>query len=783
MNESETYTLADLTIEVGPQRVTRAGTEIHLPRLSFDLLLALVRAAPNVLSNSDLMERVWKGLVVTPETVNQRAKLLRDALGDDPREPRYIEGLRSRGYRIIAPVVRSAAMPRVPAAIAGANPDHPVGRAGATAEPTRAGTRIGWVAVAAAVLAGLAFVALRPASAPQSAARSRDPGDRARTVAVLPFEDLSQKSEDAFLTIGIPEMVLDRLAGIPDLRVIARESSFRFRDGSRAAKAIGDELHAGYLVQGTVQRIADQIRVSARLVRPEDGTQVWSSRFDRPVGQVFSLQDDIAASVAQALAERTPLSSAAMASHRGPRSQDTTAQLAYLRGRALLARYTVADSTAAAAEFESAIALDPAFAAAYASLYDARLQATERRREDLHALRSRERPLLDKALSLDPACGSAYFARAIWNETDPAIRDADFKRGVALDPSNSRGLIEYEFFLTEQKRDAEAMEMLRRALAVDPLSARANFRMAQRHFSSGDVSHLESDMKRVLELDPTFQPALQRYAKYRWQSHGELVEAIQLIERAVTVDPQNPWSRHTAAAMYLDLEDPSAAFDVASGTDSSTRSAGILLAQWRGDWRTAAQLAYSPAGSTYNPYERWGVNEAIRDSALLGHDRSKAIDWFSQRLHLEQKKPLDIGSFRPAVYLAQLLIESGEQARGQALLNQVLRELDASIPKFGPVYARRTRAALLLILGQRDNALAELARSFHDRDYTQWWYTLNHDPLWKPVHADPRFKALSLEVHEYIATQRRLLAELRDRGQLPRRPSTGGGAVSGVSPR
>src|SRR5215469_17438248 len=100
--------VGDLLVDVGQQRVTRAGSDIALPNLSFRLLVALIRAAPNVLSNESLMSQVWPGLVVSPETVNKRVNLLREALGDDPREPRYIAGVRSRGYRLIASVSRAA---------------------------------------------------------------------------------------------------------------------------------------------------------------------------------------------------------------------------------------------------------------------------------------------------------------------------------------------------------------------------------------------------------------------------------------------------------------------------------------------------------------------------------------------------------------------------------------------------------------------------------------------------------------------------------------------------
>src|SRR5271168_2480945 len=117
------YSVSDLTIDTGPQVVSRGAGPIALPKLSYDLLLVLVRAAPNLVSLDELMRLVWPGIIVSPETVSQRIKLLRDALGDDPREPRYIAGLRGRGYQMVAAVKAFEAEPAANLAIAVAPPD------------------------------------------------------------------------------------------------------------------------------------------------------------------------------------------------------------------------------------------------------------------------------------------------------------------------------------------------------------------------------------------------------------------------------------------------------------------------------------------------------------------------------------------------------------------------------------------------------------------------------------------------------------------------------------
>ena len=239
-------------------------------------------------------------------------------------------------------------------------------------------------------------------------------GARARTVAVLPFDNMSADAADAYLAQGLPEMILNRLSRIDGLSVIARNSSFALPTKNIDSSEIGRRLNSGYLIGGSVQRETDRLRVAVHLVDTAAGTLIWSAHFDRGLHDIFSIEDEIADQIAGALSvrlgEREPKPPA------GARSANLEAYLAFLRGRTLLGRFTVAESEAAAPYFERAIALDPTFAPAYASLYDARMQAADQRREDLRPVRQRYRHLIDRALELDPKLGAAYFARAMWGD-------------------------------------------------------------------------------------------------------------------------------------------------------------------------------------------------------------------------------------------------------------------------------------------------------------------------------------------------------------------------------
>jgi adenylate cyclase len=198
-----------------------------------------------------------------------------------------------------------------------------------------------------------------PAAAPAApAARSIDVvGEPARTVAVLPFQNLSADTANDYIGLGVAEMVLNRLAGSPTLFVVARSSSFAFEDRNVDARAIGRDLGVRYLVQGGIQRAGEQLRVTAQVVDAQTGRQLKVLRFDRTMRDLFALQDEIAAEVARALDVSVAPPS------RGTTSAD--AQIEYLRGLAALGRWRADAAQQALQHFANAQRADPAYAPSY----------------------------------------------------------------------------------------------------------------------------------------------------------------------------------------------------------------------------------------------------------------------------------------------------------------------------------------------------------------------------------------------------------------------------------
>jgi tetratricopeptide (TPR) repeat protein len=280
----------------------------------------------------------------------------------------------------------------------------------------------------------------------------------------------------------------------------------------------------------------------------------------------------------------------------------------------------------------------------------------------------------------------------------------------------------------------------------------------------------EQKTLQVLELDPNFVPALVWYGQARWVSDGQLTEAIQFMEHAIALDPSNSLARHHAMMVYLDLDDAKAARAVAAGMPHSARAVG-LLAMHEGDWRRAGLSAYDEEGWTSgNDFCEFWQPKALRDYALKTGELNRAIDFIKSKYYFGDSPAahLEICNFSVAVGLSQLLAAAGQTKQAAALRHATLSWDDANGARYiGPTHL--VRAEVLLLDGNPDAALAELAESFRSRFYVQWWYIMKYDPLWLPLRGDARFQAIAADVRRYVDAQRSELEALRRQGAVPRR--------------
>jgi transcriptional activator of cad operon len=281
-------------------QISRDGETARLEARTMRLLLCLAEHAGEVVSIDALLDRVWSGVSVSSDSVYQAVASLRRLLGDDPRQPTYIATVPRLGYRMVAtvgPWVEDSGV---------ANPSAPSENAtsagmGVPASGVRRSHRFAWAGISVAalclLLAAAAFL-LRGKVNDHSAAAA---APSQNSVAILPFLDLTEGMKEEEFADGMTEELIDKLSKIPGLRVPAPTSSFYFKGKQMPVADIAKALGVAYVLDGSVRKSGGRLRVAARLVRAESGYVVWSESYDRPVGDILMVQDDIAGEVTKAL--------------------------------------------------------------------------------------------------------------------------------------------------------------------------------------------------------------------------------------------------------------------------------------------------------------------------------------------------------------------------------------------------------------------------------------------------------------------------------------------------
>lgn len=422
------------------------------------LLLYLAARAGRVVPAEELLAEVWKGVVVTPSSLYQSIALLRHALGDDSDEPRYVANIPRKGYRLIAAVKQDAG--RVaPAASTDAS--------SANVESNRSGTFWRIVAASVLVLAGIAWL-LAPESIRNRVIGSSPP---ARSVAVLPFQNLGPDPTEDYLADGLTEDLLQSLGRLPGVTVTARSSVFVFRERSQDVRDIARTLGVRYVLDGSVRRVDEHIRINVQLVDAASGLDLWSESYDRPFTDVLRVQEDIARSVANSLEILLTRDASERIARRA--QHDSAVFDAYLQGRAYW-NERGADSLRRAQErFQWAIDRDPDHAASHVALAElhAVLPLYGVEPPDIAFPAARAAAL--RALEIDNGLAEARATLAVIRyqyEWDAPGAEEEFRRSLALNPSYATARQWYSEFLSYNGRSDEAETQIALASALDPLS-------------------------------------------------------------------------------------------------------------------------------------------------------------------------------------------------------------------------------------------------------------------------------------------------------------------------
>jgi TolB-like protein/DNA-binding winged helix-turn-helix (wHTH) protein len=517
----ERYRVGDLSVDAKSRRVSRNGRTIRLPELSFDLLLALIRATPAVVSLDQLMDRVWPGRVVNQETVSKRVTLLRAALGDDSHEPRYIALVRGCGYRLLAPVT----------AIADTG----------EAEAEAAGPRRTWA------FAG--FLAIALVATFMLTGRGVNHGIDApiRSIAVLPFRDLSEDGQRDYFAAGMTEALITRLAQNPSLRVVSRRATARYQDGEETIAAIARDLQVDGVIDSSIVRQGNDLRVDVQLIRAADESHAWAQSYERSIQDIFLLQhelaDDISSEISAGI-DSQPNSRVSEA-----RSDNIEAYELYLQGQHLWNQRNRQSVSKSLEYFQKAIDLDSGFAAAYAGL--ARAYATLGGQTLVKSMSPEDvRPAAmaaaSRAVELDAGLSEAHWAMATVlshllpqnKQTDLEI-EQEYLLALRLNPASAGARHGYANFLSNRHRSSEAIEQFREALLLDPLSPNYMGRLGMELVDNGQVEEGMKLMQKAVDIEPWQFNAHLRLG-WTYAALEQYDEANKALAVAEQVSPGNP---------------------------------------------------------------------------------------------------------------------------------------------------------------------------------------------------------------------------------------------------
>jgi serine/threonine-protein kinase len=341
-----------------------------------------------------------------------------------------------------------------------------------------------------------------------------------RSIAVLPFVDMSEKKDQDYFSDGLTEEMINLLGEVPDLRVPARSSSFYFKGKSEDIATIAQKLHVANVLEGSVRKAGKRLRITAQLIRVDTGYHLWSQAYDRDDTDIFAVQNDIANAVVTVLKVKL----AAGAQETGSRgTKNTEAYYRYLLGRQLHRRAGLENFRHAVEVFKQAIALDPDYAAAYAGLGVAEASVADLT-GDMGGIERAEHNV-DKALSLAPEDASGYAARSqlrtvyLW---DWSGAQADIEKALSLDPRNSDVQRQYARLLADLDRLPEAIATQKKATDLDPLSSAAWESLGFYYIGIGDFAAADAALGRAIDIEPTSVLALSDLGMARLlQGEGE----------------------------------------------------------------------------------------------------------------------------------------------------------------------------------------------------------------------------------------------------------------------
>lgn len=723
--------------------ITRNGETHRLQDQPLHILDELTQRPGQVVSRDQLIARLWpKGVVEFDTGLNTAMRKLRVALGDDADTPRYIETIPRKGYRFIATLDPDPApsIPSLPSSPSGyvATP-YETAAATRGRERRHSGWRLGLGLGSVAVVAVLALVAWRmPGKLFDFGTQAKE----APTIVVLPLVDMSVQQNEGALCDGLAEELSNWLAHIPSLRVVARTSAFSFKGQNVDVREIARQLDATHVLEGSLRRSGDQLRITVQLIEAKDGLHIWSRTFDLPLGDIFLIEDTVSRSVAEALHIELSTDTTEQWAQRQPEKME--AYELYLLGRARQVKRTADDNDKATDFFRRAVSADPQYALAQVALAESLLNSLYLNRAPLEDVLAEAEPVVNRALLLSPELPDALAVKG-WLLTEKFEFDQALpllQRAISRNPSYASA---HRFLgeLYDRRADPRsALEHFSKAASLDPLDFISQVFRCQNLVDLAQLDEAEKACAKARALDPNnmWGPLATSWIA---RARGNTIEAANWLEQARKLAPEDEWLADQAVDLLLTQgrgADARALLGTMPDPDgflAKAREANIVLVEGGAarlrDWlirNKVAQLALSGAELTELARLQYLAGDFPAARATLAHAE--------RILPLSDVNTFDGTQIRheysAALFYAGIAQGSGDSERAA----QLLKGLDEMLANYerngGRHYGLHTlRAASLALQGRKAEAQAAL-----DTAWKQGWRA-----TWR-ARTDPALAALRL---------------------------------------